>query len=183
VTLLSGSGAVPTYRGPAALAAFGGRRGSVADGRSVTMYCAAYGQPVVARGTASRLWDYTSAGWVNDVYTHTGTTAPVVPACVGNIASPRLGYAKPTAAAGPFAVVTSGPGLAVRLAARPNAPAVAVLRTGDLVSLSCFVRSVTVAPPRGLSASSDNWDRIGSGRWIPDAYLYSASTTSVAPAC
>jgi eukaryotic-like serine/threonine-protein kinase len=182
-TVISGSkAAVPTYNGPATLAVFGGRRSSVATGGAVTLYCAVYGQAVTGRGATSRLWDYTNKGWINDVYVHTGTTSAVVPACAGTITQPRLGGV-PKKVNGPFAVVASGSTLPVRAVAGSGATVIAQLRTGDLVTLSCFVTSSTVKPPSGLTTASNEWDKIRGGGWVPDADVYTDTATSTAPAC
>ncbi|WP_206442867.1 serine/threonine-protein kinase [Candidatus Protofrankia californiensis] len=173
---------VPTWRGPTTNPVFG-RLGAVADGATVTLYCAVYGQSVTARNTTSRLWDYTSSGWINDTYTHTGTLNAVVPACVGNIGDPRLGTGEPRTDTGPFAVAAGNDGLAVRSSAGADASVIATLRHGDLVRTVCWVHSTYVPPPPGLSTGSDNWNRLSTDGWIPDTNVYSATTASAAPAC
>ncbi len=173
---------VPTWRGPTTNPVFG-QLGSVADRATVTLYCAVYGQSVTARNTTSRLWDYTSSGWINDTYTHTGTFDAVVPACVGNISSPRLGTGAPRMDTGPFAVVAGDDGLAVRSSAGTDAPVIGILRHGDLVRTVCWVHSTYVPPPPGLSTGNDNWNRLSTDGWIPDTNVYSATAASAAPAC
>jgi hypothetical protein len=107
----------------------------------------------------------------------------VVPGCAGTITAPRLGAGPPRPDAGPFPVVASGVVLLVRASPGLQAAVSGVLRTGDLVIVTCAVRSSTVPPPPGLTASSDQWDRISAGGWVPDANVYSATRDSVAPAC
>ncbi|EFC81094.1 protein kinase [Parafrankia sp. EUN1f] len=180
--VLSGSSSrVPVYAGPST-SVFGGQVATLPARSTVAVHCGVYGQTVTARGATSPLWVYTDSGWISDTYTHTGTTDPVVPACVHTLSDPRLGDGPPRPAAGPYAVAADGV-LPVRANPRLGAASVASLRDGDLVTLRCRVRGDEVGPPARLHTTSSDWNQLASGGYIPDANVYSDTATSVAPAC
>ena len=68
--------------------------------------------------------------------------------------------------------VRSGPGTGYR--------AVAALKKGTKVTISCQTTGSTV---RGTYGTSNLWDKIGSGRYVSDAYVYTGSDSRVAPTC
>lgn len=68
--------------------------------------------------------------------------------------------------------VRSGPGTGYA--------AVGSLADGAQVSISCQTTGTTVT---GTYGTSNIWDRIGSGRYVADAHVYTGSDERAAPAC
>ncbi|MES2316099.1 MAG: peptidoglycan DD-metalloendopeptidase family protein [Pseudomonadota bacterium] len=68
--------------------------------------------------------------------------------------------------------VRSGPGTSYSI--------VDSLSDGAAVHISCQTTGTTVT---GTYGTSNLWDKIGSGRYVPDAYIYTGSDGRVAPNC
>ena len=85
------------------------------------------------------------------------------------LAEAATGTVKPT---GANLTVRSGPGTSYR--------AVGSLAKGTRVDITCQTRGTTVSGPYGTSSW---WDKIGSGRFVADAYIYTGSDGRVAPLC
>jgi murein DD-endopeptidase MepM/ murein hydrolase activator NlpD len=77
-------------------------------------------------------------------------------------------------------VNTAGAPLTVRSAASTNASAVGSVNDGATVTISCQKRGESVT---GTYGTSTLWDRIGTGRYIADAYVSTGSDGQVAPTC
>lgn len=178
-----GSVTVPAWNGPSTDASVFGRRGSVTAGTRLTLYCNVYGQFVSAPRGATRLWGYTNAGWLNDRFMITGSTDPTTPACTGNVREPDTGDQAPRSDAGPYPVVAGQASVSVRQSAGSNATAIATLNHGDLVAVTCHANSTDVAPPPGVAAASNQWDRLATGGWLPDVHVYSGLSESPVPPC
>lgn len=54
------------------------------------------------------------------------------------------------------------------------------LADGAGVSITCQTTGTSVT---GTYGTSNIWDRIGSGRYVPDVYIYTGSDGRVAPSC
>lgn len=77
-------------------------------------------------------------------------------------------------------VRTNGANLNVRSGPSTTNAVVGSLANGAGVAIQCQTRGQSVA---GYYGTSNIWNRIGSGRFIPDAYTYTGSDGMVAPAC
>jgi murein DD-endopeptidase MepM/ murein hydrolase activator NlpD len=77
-------------------------------------------------------------------------------------------------------VNTAGSPLTVRSGPSTGSRAVGTVRDGTRVTISCQVRGEAVT---GTYGTSRLWDRIGSGRYIADAYVLTGSDGQVAPTC
>ena len=77
-------------------------------------------------------------------------------------------------------VDTAGSPLTVRSGPSTGSSAVGTVADGAVVTISCQTTGTTVT---GTFGTSNIWDRIGSGRYIADAYVYTGSDGRVAPAC
>jgi murein DD-endopeptidase MepM/ murein hydrolase activator NlpD len=77
-------------------------------------------------------------------------------------------------------VRTSGANLNVRSGPSTNHAIVGSLANGTTVTIQCQVRGESIT---GTYGTSTLWNRIGSGRFIPDAYTYTGSDGRVAPDC
>lgn len=77
-------------------------------------------------------------------------------------------------------VRTSGINLNVRSGPSTSYSIVGSLENGDAVTIYCQVRGQSIT---GTYGTSTLWNRIGSGRFIPDAYTYTGSDGRVAPDC
>ena len=77
-------------------------------------------------------------------------------------------------------VRTNGANLNVRSGPGTTYGIVGSLANGTSVSIQCQTRGQTVT---GYYGTSNLWNRIGTGRFIPDAYTYTGSDGRVAPAC
>ncbi len=178
------TGVLPIYGGPS-LTAFD-RSGSGRAFQKVTVICTGYGDAYKALGASSRLWDYTSVGWLSDQVVQTGLSVPAAPACEGNVASPTPSTQMPSKTLGPFPVVSDGP-LSVRTQPDLGSTALREIQSGDLVLRSCSTPMATkVVPPSHLASAGGNayWDRLQSdGGWIPDSYLDTGTGGATAPRC
>ncbi|MGO4262284.1 SpoIID/LytB domain-containing protein [Lysobacter sp. TAB13] len=77
-------------------------------------------------------------------------------------------------------VNTNGTPLNVRSGPGTSYSVVDTLADNTSVTIQCQTNGTSVT---GTYGTSKIWNRIGSGRFIPDAYTYTGSDTSVAPAC
>ncbi len=77
-------------------------------------------------------------------------------------------------------VNTAGAPLTVRSGASTNASAVGSVSDGATVTISCQKRGESV---HGTYGTSTLWDKIGSGRYIADAYVSTGSDGQIAPTC
>lgn len=77
-------------------------------------------------------------------------------------------------------VRTNGANLNVRSGTSTSTAIVGSLANGASVSIQCQTRGQSIA---GYFGTSNIWNRIGSGRFIPDAYTYTGSNGMVAPQC
>lgn len=77
-------------------------------------------------------------------------------------------------------VNTSGTPLNVRSGPGTSYSVVGSLSDGASVSIQCQTTGTSVT---GTYGTSNIWNRIGSGRFIPDAYTYTGSDGRVAPNC
>ncbi|MER5489789.1 SH3 domain-containing protein [Streptomyces sp. NPDC002454] len=68
--------------------------------------------------------------------------------------------------------VRSGPGLSY--------PVVLQISGGSRVSIVCQKRGTTITGPLG---TTNIWDKIGSGRYVSDAYVQTGSDGFVSPQC
>ncbi len=77
-------------------------------------------------------------------------------------------------------VRTSGASLNVRSGASTSYSVVGSLSNGSSVTIYCQTNGQTIT---GTYGTSKLWNRIGTGRYIPDAYTYTGSDGRVAPDC
>lgn len=77
-------------------------------------------------------------------------------------------------------VRTSGANLNVRSGPSTDHAIVGSLANGTTVTIQCQTRGESIT---GTYGTSTLWNRIGSGRFIPDAYTYTGSDGRVAPDC
>ena len=80
----------------------------------------------------------------------------------------------------PGTVGTSGSALNVRSGPGTSYSVVDSLANGAKVTIQCQTTGTSVT---GTYGTSNIWNRIGSGRFIPDAYTYTGSDGRVAPDC
>lgn len=77
-------------------------------------------------------------------------------------------------------VSTNGANLNVRSGPSTSNAIVGSLANGATVTIQCQARGQSVT---GTFGTSNLWNRIGSGRFIPDVYTYTGSDGQVAPTC
>ena len=77
-------------------------------------------------------------------------------------------------------VRTNGASLNVRSGPSTGTSIVGSLANGASVTIQCQTRGQSIT---GYYGTSNLWNRIGSGRFIPDAYTYTGSDGMVAPQC
>jgi surface antigen len=77
-------------------------------------------------------------------------------------------------------VRTSGATLTVRSGPGTGYSAVTTIAKGTKVTISCQTYGSTV---KGTYGTSNIWDKIGSGRFVSDAYVYTGRDGFVAPKC
>lgn len=186
VIIPGGGGKTDAYAGPSTRGYVVER--SLSAHTPVTVICTVYAQPRHFGTTTDALWDYTDHGWLNDHFVHTGVAGPTANGCLGSTNNPKLGGARPTKAAGPYAVTTAeGDPLPVRAQPAVSAPTIEDLTAGTFVSLQCTSINGPVIPaPHGLGPAHSNnvWDRIvDPDGWVPDSYVSTYSLHPVAPRC
>ncbi|MBL7492516.1 hypothetical protein I6A62_31450, partial [Frankia sp. AgW1.1] len=177
----SNGGPVTVYLGPTTLSLFGGASGTVPSGTPVDVYCGVYAQQVTAGNTTTRLWVYTSSGWIPAGYVQSGTSAPSgAPACVGSVSRPQLGSSAPRPDTGPFPVTKTvavlqivGGVVGALTNALLGADPVGQLVGGALVVLRC----------QQTDGNNTVWDQLLSGGWVQHSYIYSGTNGSPAPSC
>jgi hypothetical protein len=84
------------------------------------------------------------------------------------------------ASGAPGTVNTAGANLNVRSGPGTSYSIVDSLADGTGVNISCQTTGTSVS---GTYGTSNIWDKIGSGRYVPDAYIYTGSDGRVAPNC
>jgi hypothetical protein len=84
------------------------------------------------------------------------------------------------ASGAPGTVNTAGANLNVRSGPGTSHSIVGSLADGAGVNIICQTTGTSVS---GTYGTSNIWDRIGSGRYVPDAYIYTGSDGRVAPNC
>ncbi|AWV06346.1 M23 family metallopeptidase [Marilutibacter maris] len=77
-------------------------------------------------------------------------------------------------------VRTNGANLNIRSGPSTNYSVVGSLANGSKVTIYCQTYGQSIS---GYYGTSSIWNRIGSGKWIPDAYTYTGSSGFVAPRC
>jgi surface antigen len=77
-------------------------------------------------------------------------------------------------------VRTSGANLTVRTGPGTAYGSVGTVSKGQKVNIICQTYGSTV---RGTYGTSNIWDKIGTGRYVSDAYIYTGSDGMVAPKC
>ena len=77
-------------------------------------------------------------------------------------------------------IKTSGANLTVRKGPGTGYEAVGTIAKGTKVTISCQTTGSTV---RGTYGTSNIWDKIGTGRYVSDAYVYTGRDGFVAPKC
>lgn len=80
----------------------------------------------------------------------------------------------------PGTVNTAGANLNVRSGPGTSFSIVDSLPDGASVTISCQTTGTSVT---GTYGTSNIWDKIGAGRYVPDAYIFTGSDGRVAPAC
>lgn len=83
---------------------------------------------------------------------------------------------------GPTGIVRTGSGGPLNVRSGPGTSNAVVGKAGHQarVIVECTARGETVT---GTYGTSNLWNRIGAGNWVPDVYLYTGSDDPVAPAC
>ncbi|GAB3581856.1 CHAP domain-containing protein [Calidifontibacter terrae] len=82
--------------------------------------------------------------------------------------------------AAPGTVHTASSSLTVRSGPSTGSAKVGTLRKGAKVNITCQTKGSRV---NGTYGSSVWWDKIGAGRYVSDAYVYTGSDNRVAPLC
>jgi hypothetical protein len=189
------STAIPTWSGPNDDTSGDGsavfhKLGSLAPGSIVSIICTVYGRPsTVYPRSQSRLWDYTSNGYVPDGALHTGSSNPVAPTCIGTLAHTQAGSGPPSQEAGPYPLYNNGIQVNVFDSPSTSANLQLQLEDGTYVHLVCSSPGSPVLGPTDMYGTSvgtsTNWNKIDAPvtGWVSDAFVDSASATSVAPKC
>jgi surface antigen len=116
----------------------------------------------------------------NDMRTPKLNQKPVRLALAGAIGLSVVAGGAAIADAASGTVRTSGTSLSVRSGPGTGYAKVATLAKGTRVEISCQTTGTTV---KGTYGTSNIWDKIGSGRYVSDAYVYTGSDGRVAPTC
>jgi surface antigen len=116
----------------------------------------------------------------NEMRTQSLDHRPVRLALAGAIGLSVVAGGAAIADAATGTVHTSSARLTVRSGPGTGYQAVTSLRKGSKVTISCQTTGTTV---RGTYGTSNIWDRVGSGRYVSDAYVYTGSDGRVAPRC
>jgi hypothetical protein len=77
-------------------------------------------------------------------------------------------------------ITASGQALAVRSGPGTNYPFIASVKSGDTVWFNCYENGTTVAGPYGREAV---WDRLDSGGFVSDAWIFTGRNSAVVPPC
>ncbi len=192
---VSGSTDVPTWSGPNDDTSRDGSAvfrqvGRLAPGSIVSIICTVYGRPSTEYvGSGSRLWDYTSKGYVPDSALHPGGGNPVAPGCTGTLAHTRAGSGPPSQHAGPYPLYNNS--IPVNVFDAPSSTAIPQrqLEDGTYVHLVCSSQGSPVLGPTDIygasvgTSTSWNWIDSPVTGWVSDAFVDSASATAVAPRC
>jgi hypothetical protein len=164
--------------------------GSLAAGSTVSITCTVYGRPSATYvGSTSRLWDYTSQGYVPDSAMNTGSNGPVAPGCFGTLAQPRPGSGAPSQEAGPYPLYNKGTQVDVFDSPSTSANIGHHLVDGTYVHLVCSSQGSPVLGPTDMNGTSvgtsTDWDKIDAPfiGWVSDVFIDSNTENSVAPKC
>lgn len=85
-----------------------------------------------------------------------------------------------TSTSAPGTIDTAGANLNVRSGPGTSFSIAGTLSDGANVSISCQTTGTSVT---GTFGTSNIWNKIGAGRYVPDAYTYTGSDSRVAPNC
>jgi Protein kinase domain len=193
--IVSESTAVPTWSGPNDYTGTDGSAvfhqvGSLAPGSMVSIICTVYGRPSTEyAGSQSRLWDYTSSGYVPDSALHPGGGNPVAPTCTGTLANTLPGSGPPSQGAGPYPLYNNGSQVNVYDGPSRSANLQSQLDDGTYVHLVCSSSGESAKGPTDIYGTSVgasiHWDWIDSPvtGWVSDVFVDSASSAAVAPSC
>jgi uncharacterized protein YraI len=77
-------------------------------------------------------------------------------------------------------ITPSGVSLYVRSGPGTSYSAIASLARGTVVSFSCYANGTAVTGPYGTETA---WDRLDSGGYVSDAWIYTGSNSTVVPLC
>jgi surface antigen len=116
----------------------------------------------------------------NKVRTVCLTQKPVRAALAGVLGLAVVAGGAAIADAASGTVHTSGANLSVRKGPGTGYQAVTALPKGTRVTISCQAYGSTV---QGTYGTSNLWDKIGTGRYVADAYVYTGRDGFVAPKC
>jgi surface antigen len=116
----------------------------------------------------------------NKMRTVSLTQKPVRAALAGVLGLAVVAGGAAIADAASGTVHTSGANLSVRKGPGTGYARVGFLHKGARVKITCQARGTTV---RGTYGTSSWWDKIGTGRYVSDAYIYTGSDGRVAPLC
>jgi serine/threonine protein kinase len=192
---VGGSTDVPTWSGPNDDTSTDGSAvfhptGSLTPGSTVSIICTVLGRPSSQyAGSPSRLWDYTSQGYVPDSALHPGGGNPVAPTCAGTLAHTQAGSGPPSQEAGPYPLYNNRIPVGVFDAPSTTANLQSQLEDGTYVHLVCSSPGSPVLGPTDIYGksvgTSIHWDRIDSPvtGWVSDVFVDSASPEPVAPRC
>jgi surface antigen len=108
------------------------------------------------------------------------TRKPVRLALAGAIGLSVVAGGAAIADAATGTIRTSGATLTVRSGPGTSYQAVATLKKGAKVDISCQTYGSTV---KGTYGTSNIWDKVGTGRYVADAYVYTGRDGFVAPKC
>jgi surface antigen len=116
----------------------------------------------------------------NEMRTLNLTQKPLRVALAGVIGLSVVGGGAAIADAASGTVHTASASLSVRKGPGTGYAKVGSLRKGTKVTIICQTYGSTV---RGTYGTSRIWDKIGTGRYVSDAYVYTGSDGRVAPDC
>jgi CHAT domain len=178
---LVGTQVVWAYNGPSSEAY--SRSTTLSASSVVQLTCALYGQRLWFKNGSDSLWYWTDHGWINDHFILTGTSKAIRNECTTAVGSPMVGDKRPTASTGPFATIGKQE---IEVKATPYATVATVdtLQTDRLVTIICHRSGDYVEAGHASGGiSGTDWDEIGEGRWIPNAYLLTGTSSSPASPC
>jgi uncharacterized protein YraI len=142
--------------------------GSLAPGTVVSFSCYAQGSAETGPWGTETIWDrLDSGGYVADAWIYTKSNGPVVPQCPAGSMTGTV-----STASGINLTVREGPGVEyqpVRYYAR-----------GTAVTFSCYLQGNAMTGPWGTETI---WDRLDSGGYVADAWIYTRSNGPVVPEC
>ena len=141
--------------------------GKLAPGTVVSFSCYASGDAATGPYGTETIWDrLNSGGFVPDAWIYTGSNNAAAPKC--------------STLAGTGAVITSGVSLDVRSGPGNSFGVIGKLAPGTVVSFSCYASGDAATGPYGTETI---WDRLNSGGFVPDAWIYTGSNNPTVPQC